>query len=240
MKRFFAVLLLIVTGAFALSACGLGMVRGSGKVVEETRPVSGFDSVASSGSGDVIITQGDGESLKVEAEENLIRYIRTEVRGDTLHIYLDPMGAFAIQPTKPMRFYVSMKQVTGLSLSGSGTIKSDRIEAEDLTLNVSGSGRIDLNDLVADSLRVDISGSGRTMVKGEVETQKVVVSGSGRCAHEKLITRDTALDLSGSGEAYVNASDTLTMNVSGSGDVEYTGAAKVTQNVTGSGRISSK
>jgi len=240
LKRFFVVLLLLVTGVFALSACGLRMVRGSGKVVEESRPVSGFDSVASSGSGDVIITQGDEESLKIEAEENLMRYIRTEVRGNTLHIYMDPAGAFSIQPTKPMRFYVSMKQVTGLDLSGSGTIKSDRIETEDLTMNVSGSGKIDLNELVADSLRVDISGSGRTMVKGVVEKQKVVVSGSGRCNHEKLVTRDTTLDLSGSGGAYINAADTLTMNVSGSGDVEYTGTAKVTQNVTGSGRISSK
>jgi hypothetical protein len=240
MKRITTITLIFVIGALLMSACGLGMIRGSGDVVEETRPVSGFTAIASSGSGDVIITQGSEESLKIEAEENLIRYIRTEVRGDTLNIYIDPAGALAIQPTRPMKFYVSLKDLTGLNLSGSGTIKSDKIETNDLDVNVSGSGRVNIEDLSAESVKIDISGSGQCALKGKASSQKVVISGSGRCANDKLVTRDTSINLSGSGAAFVNASDTLTMNVSGSGDVEYTGTAKITQNVTGSGRVTFK
>jgi predicted small secreted protein len=240
MKRVLALPIALLSAALLLSACGFSMIRGSGKVVEENRPVSGFDSIASSGSGDVIITQGDTESLKVEAEDNLIKYIRTEVRGKTLHIYLDPAGAMVIQPTKPMKFYVSLKEMTGVDLSGSGTVSSDKIETGDLAVDVSGSGIVTINDLKADSVSIDISGSGQTVLKGEAATQKLEISGSGRCSNIMLVTRDTSMDISGSGGASVNASDTLNVNVSGSGNVEYTGTPKVTQNVTGSGRISSK
>lgn len=240
MKRILTLPIVLLSVAMLFTACGLGMIRGSGKVVEENRPVSGFDSIASSGSGDVIITQGDAESLIIEAEDNLIRYIRTEVRGNTLHIYLDPAGALAIQPTKPMKFYVSLKNLTGVDLSGSGTVTSDKIETGDLDVNVSGSGIVTINDLKADSVSIDLSGSGQTVLKGEAASQKMEISGSGRCANSKLMTRDTSLDISGSGGASVNASDTLTVNVSGSGNVEYTGTPKVTQNVSGAGRITSK
>jgi predicted small secreted protein len=239
MKRVLVLPTILLAGAMLLSACGFGMIRGSGKVVEETRPVSGFDSIASSGSGDVIITQGDQESLKVEAEENLMRYIRTEVRGNTLHIFMDPSGAFALQPTKPMKFYVSLKQLNGLALSGSGTMKSEKIETADLDINASGSGNVVINDLKADTVKIDLSGSGETTLKGEAATQKMVLSGSGRCENDKLVTRDTSVDASGSGGASVNVSDTLNVNLSGSGSVDYTGTARVTQHVSGSGHVSS-
>jgi hypothetical protein len=238
MKRVLVLPIVLLCGALLLSACGFGMIQGSGKVVEETRPVSGFDSIASSGSGDVIITQGDTESLKVEAEENLMRYIRTEVRGNTLHIYLDPAGLFAIRATKPMRFYVSLKQLAGLTLSGSGTMKSDRIETADLDINASGSGNVTINDLKVDTVKIDLSGSGETTLKGEADTQKLTLSGSGRCENGKLVTRETTVDASGSGGAVVNVSDTLNVNLSGSGSVDYTGTPKVTQHVSGSGHVS--
>jgi len=239
MKRIVALPLILVIGALLQSACGLGMVWGSGKVVEETRPVSGFNAISSSGFGDVIITQGSEESLRVEAEENLMRYIRTEVRGNTLHIFMDPAGALTILPTRPMKFYVSLKELTGLALSGSGTMKSDKIETTNLDINASGSGSVTINDLKADTVKIDLSGSGETTLKGEAATQKMTLSGSGRCTNEKLITRVTSVDASGSGGASVNVSDTLTVNLSGSGSVDYTGSAKVTQHVSGSGHVSS-
>jgi hypothetical protein len=204
------------------------MVWGSGKVVEETRPVSGFNAISSSGFGDVIITQGSEESLRVEAEENLMRYI-----------FMDPAGALTILPTRPMKFYVSLKELTGLALSGSGTMKSDKIETTNLDINASGSGSVTINDLKADTVKIDLSGSGETTLKGEAATQKMTLSGSGRCTNEKLITRVTSVDASGSGGASVNVSDTLTVNLSGSGSVDYTGSAKVTQHVSGSGHVSS-
>src|SRR5690242_12646963 len=54
-------------------------VHGSGNVVTEARPVSGFDRVSVSGAGQLKVTQGDAESLTIETDDNLLPYIRSEV-----------------------------------------------------------------------------------------------------------------------------------------------------------------
>ena len=56
---------LSVAGLF-LAGCGFipAQVVGSGKVVTEDRQVSNFNQVAVSGIGDLVITQGQDETLK--------------------------------------------------------------------------------------------------------------------------------------------------------------------------------
>jgi hypothetical protein len=241
MKRITAIILLM--GTLLLSGCnftGLKIVTGSGKTVEETRQVSGFDSIDMSGSGDVIITQGNQEGIKIEAEDNLMPYIRTEVRGHTLHIYIDHTNLLTINTSHPMRFYVSMKEVAGLDLSGSGSFSSDQISTKDLDIKISGSGDVDIDDLKADSVTLDVSGSGKCNFKGEAASQNIDISGSGRCDNSGLKSRDVKIDVSGSGNITVDAKDTLDVNISGSGDVIYSGSPKISQDISGSGHIRAK
>ena len=49
----------------------IGMVRGSGDIETEERDVSGFDEVYLSGIGNLIVTQGEEESLVIEADDKL-------------------------------------------------------------------------------------------------------------------------------------------------------------------------
>ena len=90
MKRLSMWLALMVLMAASLACAvpfvGIRTIKGSGNVVTEERDVSGFDRVALSGFGEVIITQGDKESLTVETDDNLMRYIETKVRGGTLEL----------------------------------------------------------------------------------------------------------------------------------------------------------
>jgi len=69
-----------------LGACICPVTRGSGKITTQSRDVSGFDQVSLGGSGELTITQGDKDSLTIEAEDNVMRRIETEVKGDTLFI----------------------------------------------------------------------------------------------------------------------------------------------------------
>ena len=72
MKRHMIWVALIVLIAASL-ACeiplGINTVRGSGNVVTEEREVSGFERVALSGVGQVIVTQGEEEALTVETDD---------------------------------------------------------------------------------------------------------------------------------------------------------------------------
>lgn len=228
--------------ALLLSACGLDVIRGSGNVTNETRPVSDFSRVELVGSGDVILTQGDQEALKVEAEDNLMSYIQTEVRGHTLYLGLNRDGRPEILvPTRPIKYYVSLKTVEGLTVSGSGNIRSEQVKADKLELVISGSGNITLDSLTAQTATSKITGSGDCKVgSGATPTQIVEVDGSGNYTGGKLAGETVTVRITGSGDATVWAKNTLEARITGSGDVYYYGAPQVTQHITGSGDVHSE
>jgi hypothetical protein len=100
----------------------LRQVRGSGNVVEETRTVSGFDTVVLKGIGNIYIEQGSSEGLRIEAEDNLIEHMEIEVVGDRLEIDFD--NVINLRPTEPINFYVTMIDVESIQLLGSGNINA--------------------------------------------------------------------------------------------------------------------
>ena len=85
-KRALIVGLLLVMAVSATGCLGIRTVSGSGKVTEEEREVSGFTGVELATIGNLTIELGERESLHIEAEDNLMRYLETEVRGETLII----------------------------------------------------------------------------------------------------------------------------------------------------------
>ena len=223
--------------ALLLSACISTATRGSGRVVSESREVSGFDQVSLSGSGELTITQGDEESLTVEAEDNVMSTIKTEVKGDTLYISQSSTWWRPLVPTKPVKFDLTMKEISGVNVSGSGTVDAASIKTDDLDLDVSGSGKVDIGSLTVETLEVDVSGSGEFNLSGQVTTQKIDISGSGKYRAGELESETVTLEVIGSGNATVWATETLDVEISGSGKVEYYGSPRVSQDISGSGSI---
>lgn len=225
--------------ALLLGGCSVNTVRGSGHVASETRPVSDFSRVELLGSGDVVLTQGNAETLTVEAEDNLLGHLRTEVRGHTLYLGLtDDNGTEILFPTKPVKYYVSLKSVEGLKISGSGNIDAQQLQAEQLALDITGSGNIAIGSLTAQALWITISGSGKCELDaGTAAEQRIVISGSGNYQGQKLAGQIVVVRITGSGAATVWAEDTLEARLTGSGDLRYYGAPRVTEHVTGSGRV---
>ena len=58
-------------------------------IKSETRPVSGFDRLSVRYYGDVVLEQGDTEGLVIEADEELLPRIKSEVREGQLTIGFD-------------------------------------------------------------------------------------------------------------------------------------------------------
>jgi hypothetical protein len=187
----------------------------------------------------VIVTQGDQESLVVEADDNLLSHLRTEVRGSTLYLGLHTNDVGDIlQPTRPIKYYVSLKTVEALVLSGSGDIQAANVEAEQLDLNLTGSGNITIDSLSAKAVRSTITGSGNCRVGGgTAQIETVGIGGSGNYTADKLQSTASTVTINGSGEADVWARETLEAGITGSGTVRYYGTPQVTRRVTGSGTI---
>ncbi len=193
-----------------------GTTNEAGNVTSETRNVGGFDKVELRSIGNLSIRQTGSESLSVEAEEDVLPKIRTEVVNDRLIIGPEPNTS--IQTTEPINYVLTVKDLHALKVSGSGGISAQ--------------------DIGTDKLSTTISGSGAVEISGSADSQEVGISGSGAYRAEYLQSKEAKVDVSGSGSAIVNASDALDAKVSGSGLVEYIGDPTVKKEVSGSGRVS--
>jgi len=224
--------------ALLAGSCVVRTIDGSGNVTTETRQASGFEHVALSNMGVVVLTQGETEGLTVRADDNLMTYIVTEVREGTLHIGLTRKAALAVlRPSAPIVFDVSFRNLSGLTVSGSGSLEVGRLETSLLDVSVSGSGDIGVGGLVGEEVRTSISGSGVVSIDGEASVQTIGVSGSGSYRARDLVTRTAHVSVSGSGAAVLDASDTLDVSISGSGTVRYFGEPHITENISGSGSL---
>ena len=233
-----ALIVLIVASLACDIPLGVRTVRGSGNVVTEARELSGFDSVVLSGVGQVIITQGDEESLTIETDDNLMRYIEGEVRNGRLELRIAD-NTIPI-PSRSIVYRVGVKNLTALDSSGAGTFEIDGLDTDRLKVTLSGAGDIGIDSLSATDLTVTISGAGNVKVAGQVEVQEIDMSGFGNYNARDLESQKALVRISGAGNAVVWAQDTLDVEISGAGNVEYYGSPQVTKEVSGGGRVTSQ
>jgi hypothetical protein len=64
-------------------------ISGNGEVVEDARDISGFTGIHLSSGIDVLLSEGNEFKVVVEADENLVDVIETELRGNTLVVGTD-------------------------------------------------------------------------------------------------------------------------------------------------------
>lgn len=243
-KRMLALVLLSLI-ALSMTACGsvqiqfggAGMVRGSGNVANETRAVSDFNSVSITGSGDATITVGDSESVVIEAEDNILPLIETNVVNGKLVIGLK--SGTSISTTRPIRYTISAKNLNGVETTGSGDISvTNTAKAESFSAGTTGSGKVKLNELQSQTFNARTTGSGSIDVTGgKVESLTITTSGSGDFSAPNLACGTVNATTSGSGNITIWAKDTLTGRTSGSGDIKYYGQPTVSRTESGSGRV---
>ena len=209
-------------------------------IVKESREVQDFEEVAMEGHGDLVIVQGDAETLEIEADEEMLPKLKTEVRGRRLVLGYRNWWDWLTPPWggSPIHYTVTMKTVRGVTISGSGTVTAGEIRTDDLRLEMSGSGRGTIDRLDAETLGMRVSGSGRLEVgSGQVREQEITISGSGSLRAEELISDEADVRISGSGNIRLHAEKTLNVHISGSGEVRYRGQPVVSQRISGSGTI---
>ncbi len=211
------------------------MIEGSGNKTTQTRPVSGFDGVELYGVGRLIVRQTGTESLTIEGDDNIVPIVKVDVSGGTLRIGLE--NNEQIRPRLPLVFNVTANILSGLHLSGVGSIEADDIRADDFETRISGAGNTRLGNLAASNLRVVVSGAGDFAVSGNTTTQEVVLSGAGSYRAGNLQSRNASVRASGAGSATVRVSDSLNASLSGAGSVRYYGSPMVQQHKSGVGSI---
>ncbi|MFN2284442.1 MAG: GIN domain-containing protein, partial [Anaerolineae bacterium] len=182
MKKQSGLIMLVVLLLFVSSlACGpasFGAVRGSGLIDTETHTFDNITGVELATFGDLTIAFGDKEELRIEAEDNLLEYFEITTSGGQVQI--DTRMNTALRPTKPVRFYLTVKALDTIVLSGSGNVSAPDLDAKSIEVTIAGSGNVDLGDLEATTITLRISGSGNLRAAECVATDvDVRIPGSG-------------------------------------------------------------
>lgn len=234
------VLIIAVISVLAIFAASckwtIGLVRGSGDIETEERDVSDFHKVHLSGVGNLIITQGDEESLIIEADDNIIPLIKTDVFRHRLTIGFK--RGYNFIPIAKIKYHLTVIDLDEISLSGAGDIDCDDFNTDRLEFDISGVGDIDFN-INAERVESTSSGAGDITLSGKVDSQEIDISGVGKYDAEELESRECSISLSGAGSATVNVSEELDVSISGVGNVNYTGSPHVEQDISGLGRVKS-
>ena len=218
----------------------LNSVAGSGRMTTETRPVSNFDSVAFAGFGELDIIQGDSESLTIQAEDNIMPYITTQVTNGTLTIgYNSRYGSDWIRPTQPIKFSLALKNLNALELSGAGNIQAASLTSDQLSIRVSGAGNANIEKLDTKRLSTTLSGAGNLNIAGQTSNQDHRLTGLGSLQAGNLKSQSAKVTISGAGSAKMAVAESLDATLSGVGSVEYYGSPKVTQRISGLGSVRS-
>lgn len=234
MKKFLFALFIICVAA----SCRVNYnktVKGNGNMSTENRPFTDLSRIKIRGGINVQVEPG-AASLKVEADENLMRYIETKEENGW--IIIKTKNNTNLKSNHPIRVYISADQIRDINIAGSGYVKGDGkfSGADRLNIDVAGSGDVQLT-VNTPNVNVDIRGSGTVTLAGETRNASIDIAGSGDYLAQDLLTENTDIDIKGSGDAKVHADSKIDAKILGSGSVYYRGKASVHTNSAGSGRV---
>jgi hypothetical protein len=221
------IVLLVTVAAFKVSA-----------QTEQTRQVSNFNGIASSGPFNIRVKIDGTESLKITANADIINEIETVVENGKLEIKFKRSHGWEHNNVGKVDVYVTAKSLSTIANAGSGNIKVDgTLRGDEVKLVVSGSASI-TTAVKSEALRTVISGSGSININGNSNNTNIVISGSGELKGKEFKTGSASVVITGSGNAYITADKTLSAHIVGSGSLVYAGNATVSDVKTvGSGSV---
>jgi len=214
-------------------------IKGNGKNITENRRVSNYDKINVAGSFDVKLVKGKEGAISIQADENLMEYIETEVENG--HLKIQPKKGYQLKTTKTILITVPFEMIDAISLAGSGNVNSTNVlNAADLNLNLAGSGGLDLPVSIK-NLKAQIAGSGNIKLSGNADELYCEIAGSGNLEGDALKATASHINIAGSGNVKIHAVSEIHANIVGSGDVIYTGNPAIEKSKSvGSGTIKKK
>jgi hypothetical protein len=210
----------------------------------ETREVSGFEQVVLDEYGELLLTQGAQPSLTIEADEDVLSRIETEVKEGTLTIgiggtWWDKLGMAlnGVLSGRKIVYQLTVVELTGVTVRGAGRVKCAELHTDSLAIRVAGAGEVTIGSLSTKQLGVEVPGAGRVQLAGQAGEQRVALTGAGTYRAPKLDSQKAQVRLTGVGSATISVAQELEATIQGVGSVEYYGTPSVKERITGVGRL---
>ena len=189
-------------------------LAGLGTIDSETRIVADFHSISSTIVADILLTQGPQEDIIIEAQQNILQVLKTEVVNGELRLSTNQ----CVDIVQRIKVYITIPDIKNLTLTGVGDI-------------------IAQNDFNLTGLNVVLTGVGDIILKGATSTLDILLTGVGNVKSFDLHADICEVTLTGVGDVEVFVKDELKVTLTGVGKVYYKGNPSITATVTGSGSV---
>jgi len=211
------ILIVLLAGCVALVVgCHLPGIRGNGHIKSEERSLVSFVNLDAGGAFE-IEWQNGSPALRITTDENLLRYVESNVSDDTLH--LRTRGH--IWPTHGIKVVISSPTRAGGKIRGAVKLTAKQLSGPIFALEAKGASRVSLDGSV-DRLLVDMTGASQLTAAG-------------------LQAKTAEISTTGAGDAEVAVSDMLKVAITGAGKVTYSGnPPTIKKQITGAGSIRHK
>lgn len=205
----------------------------------QQRSVGPFDKIEISTSADVTVLLGDKPSVDIKARENLLKYIRTDIAGEKLHIHND--GAVMFNEDD-INITIHVPDIRLLEINGASDaeIKGD-LRSGDFELIVNGAGDVKIDEVHVGDLKIRLAGACDVDITGgAANNAEYRIAGAGEIRAGKLEAKNALARIRGAGEIQLHASESLAARIAGAGDIDYTGHPSISQHITGSGSLNNR
>ncbi len=209
-------------------------IQGSGTRARQEYPIKDVDELKVAGSGKVILKQGDTETLVIEADDNILSHIEVEVDDGELFIHPERNTNFGSR--SGIVYYLTLKEIEEIRLSGAVELESSLIEAKKLEFELSGATKIKAR-IKTDTLEIEGSGASKLYLEGETNKQKVEISGSMHYDAGSLKSEVVEIEVSGASRVTVAVRKKLEVEASGVAVVSYKGDPEVIIDSSGAASV---
>lgn len=230
---------IIIAASAAVTACGHDRGEDAGPMVSRNYAIGNFQEIEVAGPYEVEIRTGGAASAKAEGSEKLLAKTRVEVKDGKLMIGPDgDHGTFHFgwSTRGKAKFVVTVPQLSGATIAGSGDIQVDKVQGDGFQGAVAGSGDIDIHQIQVQSLKLSIAGSGSVKAaSGTAQGGKFDIAGSGDLDLSNVDTKEMQISIAGSGDLQAHSTGSAQITIMGSGNATISGGAKCQVTKMGSG-----
>jgi hypothetical protein len=193
--------------------------KGNGNVKTEKREVGSFSAISASSGLDVYLRQGDKESVRVEADENLMEHIITKVKGNDLILKVDGN----IRRATKMNIYVTLVDINELRISSGSDVETNgMIKVSDLEISVSSGADAKL-ELDGQNISCSVSSGADANLSGKADFFYGKASSGSDLRAKALTAIACKAKASSGGDVSVWAEESIEASASSGGDVSYYG-----------------
>ena len=186
-----------------------------GDIITKTRTLSEFHSIRLIDIGNILLTQGPEQSLRIETHEEIFAHLTTTVTDQTLSI---DMNRCIDGPLEKLDIFITIPDIRQLSIEGVGNILAQ-------------------NDLTLDIVSIQIEGVGNLVLRGTANVLDIHSTGVGIVEAFELTTNVCDILIQGTGSVEITVLEELNATIEGAGNVYYRGDPNINSEISGTGSI---